>query len=58
MISQNSITLQSGLERYHTAWGKSLTSDTAGHTAGLVGQLQGIHVNTAFASYSIELIKK
>ena len=36
---------------------KALTSGTTWHAAGLVGQLQGSHSTTAFASYGIELMK-
>ncbi|MFL2845095.1 MAG: FAD-dependent oxidoreductase [Candidatus Puniceispirillaceae bacterium] len=36
---------------------KALTSGTTWHAAGLVGQLQGSHSTTAFASYGIELLK-
>src|SRR6056297_3654274 len=36
---------------------KSLTSGTTWHAAGLVGQLQGSHATTAFASYGVELLQ-
>ena len=36
---------------------KALTSGTTWHAAGLVGQLQGSHSTTAFASYGIELLQ-
>ena len=37
---------------------KQLTSGTTWHAAGLVGQLQGSHATTAFASYGIELLQQ
>ncbi len=37
---------------------KTLTSGTTWHAAGLVGQLQGSHATTAFASYGIELLQE
>ena len=37
---------------------KSLTSGTTWHAAGLVGQLQGSHATTAFASYGVELLQE
>ncbi|MFN3156493.1 FAD-dependent oxidoreductase [Marivita cryptomonadis] len=37
---------------------KTLTSGTTWHAAGLVGQLQGSHATTAFASYGVELLKE
>ena len=37
---------------------KKLTSGTTWHAAGLVGQLQGSHATTAFASYGIELLQE
>ena len=37
---------------------KALTSGTTWHAAGLVGQLQGSHATTAFASYGVELLKE
>ena len=37
---------------------KQLTSGTTWHAAGLVGQLQGSHATTAFASYGIELLQE
>jgi 4-methylaminobutanoate oxidase (formaldehyde-forming) len=37
---------------------KTLTSGTTWHAAGLVGQLQGSHATTAFASYGVELLKR
>ena len=37
---------------------KALTSGTTWHAAGLVGQLQGSHATTAFASYGIELLQE
>lgn len=37
---------------------KQLTSGTTWHAAGLVGQLQGSHSTTAFASYGIELLQQ
>jgi 4-methylaminobutanoate oxidase (formaldehyde-forming) len=36
---------------------KVLTSGTTWHAAGLVGQLQGSHATTAFASYGVELLQ-
>jgi len=36
---------------------KTLTSGTTWHAAGLVGQLQGSHATTAFASYGVELLQ-
>jgi len=36
---------------------KRLTSGTTWHAAGLVGQLQGSHSTTAFASYGVELLE-
>ena len=36
---------------------KQLTSGTTWHAAGLVGQLQGSHATTAFASYGVELLR-
>lgn len=37
---------------------KQLTSGTTWHAAGLVGQLQGSHSTTAFASYGVELLQE
>ncbi|MDC1382209.1 FAD-dependent oxidoreductase [Candidatus Puniceispirillum sp.] len=37
---------------------KTLTSGTTWHAAGLVGQLQGSHSTTVFASYGIELLQE
>lgn len=37
---------------------KTLTSGTTWHAAGLVGQLQGSHSTTAFASYGVELLQE
>ena len=37
---------------------KALTSGTTWHAAGLVGQLQGSHATTAFASYGVELLQE
>ncbi len=37
---------------------KQLTSGTTWHAAGLVGQLQGSHSTTAFASYGVELLQQ
>jgi len=37
---------------------KTLTSGTTWHAAGLVGQLQGSHATTAFASYGVELLQE
>lgn len=37
---------------------KALTSGTTWHAAGLVGQLQGSHATTAFASYGVELMQE
>ena len=37
---------------------KKLTSGTTWHAAGLVGQLQGSHATTAFASYGVELLQE
>jgi len=37
---------------------KALTSGTTWHAAGLVGQLQGSHSTTAFASYGVELLQE
>ena len=37
---------------------KTLTSGTTWHAAGLVGQLQGSHSTTAFASYGVELMQE
>jgi len=37
---------------------KQLTSGTTWHAAGLVGQLQGSHATTAFASYGVELLQE
>jgi 4-methylaminobutanoate oxidase (formaldehyde-forming) len=37
---------------------KQLTSGTTWHAAGLVGQLQGSHATTAFASYGVELLQQ
>ena len=37
---------------------KKLTSVTTWHAAGLVGQLQGSHATTAFASYGVELLQE
>ena len=37
---------------------KKLTSGTTWHAAGLVGQLQGTHATTAFASYGVELLQE
>jgi len=37
---------------------KRLTSGTTWHAAGLVGQLQGSHATTAFASYGVELLQE
>lgn len=37
---------------------KQLTSGTTWHAAGLVGQLQGSHATTAFASYGVELLRE
>ncbi|WP_299881500.1 FAD-dependent oxidoreductase [uncultured Sulfitobacter sp.] len=37
---------------------KVLTSGTTWHAAGLVGQLQGSHATTAFASYGVELMQE
>ena len=37
---------------------KVLTSGTTWHAAGLVGQLQGSHATTAFASYGVELLQE
>ena len=37
---------------------KVLTSGTTWHAAGLVGQLQGSHSTTAFASYGVELLQE
>jgi len=37
---------------------KQLTSGTNWHAAGLVGQLQGSHATTAFASYGVELLQE
>ena len=37
---------------------KALTSGTTWHAAGLVGQLQGSHSTTAFASYGVELMQE
>ena len=37
---------------------KTLTSGTTWHAAGLVGQLQGSHATTVFASYGVELLQE
>ncbi len=37
---------------------KQLTSGTTWHAAGLVGQLQGSHATTTFASYGVELLQE
>ena len=37
---------------------KQLTSGTTWHAAGLVGQLQGSHATTGFASYGVELLQE
>ena len=37
---------------------KQLTSGTTWHAAGLVGQLQGSHTTTRFASYGVELLQE
>jgi len=37
---------------------KQLTSGTTWHAAGLVGQLQGSHSTTSFASYGVELLQQ
>lgn len=37
---------------------KQLTSGTTWHAAGVVGQLQGSHCTTAFASYGVELLQE
>ena len=37
---------------------KQLTSGTTWHAAGLVGQLQGSHATTRFASYGVELLQE
>ena len=37
---------------------KQLTSGTTWHAAGLVGQLQGSHATTSFASYGVELLQE